>query len=147
MKLNQPRLQNWMLDCKTQSQMTNELAVCSKSNSSILFKDTSSKVSSENVFISTLKSTGNLRINGNNLFGQLPIQMSGLNQLRTFRIDENDLTGGIPVLLCDAIDARGSTAYADCEEISCPCCSHCCTDAADPRCVCVVEDNVRCNND
>lgn len=62
-----------------------------------------------------------LRLNGNNLFGELPGELSALSNLRVLRIDENDLQGSVPVC--------GSTAtYADCAEIECECCTHCCAD-------------------
>jgi len=66
------------------------------------------------------------RISGNRIAGNLPDSLSALSQLRVFRIDENDLTGEVPPALCQSIDVAEAVAYADCQEIACPCCTHCC---------------------
>jgi hypothetical protein len=81
-------------------------------------------------------------VNNNFFAGELPPQISALSQLRAFRIDVNDLSGSVPAALCTAFGATQPVAYADCLEISCPCCSHCCSDGTD-QCVCIVEDTDR----
>jgi hypothetical protein len=93
--------------------------------------------------IGALTSLRQLRLNGNFFAGQLPPEISALGQLRVLRIDENDLTGAVPDELCAVFDFTEPAVYADCTEISCPCCSHCCIDGQD--CVCVVDnDPIRC---
>lgn len=83
------------------------------------------------------------RITGNRIAGTLPDSLSALSQLRVLRLDENDLTGEVPPSLCLSIDVNEATAYADCEQIACPCCTHCCTDGL---CECKIEasDPLRC---
>ena len=83
------------------------------------------------------------RITGNRIAGTLPDSLSALSQLRVFRVDENDLIGDVPPALCQGIDVNEATAYADCNEVSCPCCTHCC---ADGFCRCQIEssDPMRC---
>lgn len=88
--------------------------------------------------------TGQLRLEGNFFAGELPQQISALSQLRVFRIDENDLTGAVPNALCSIFDLTQPVAYADCDEISCPCCSHCCVDGQGCTCVVESEDPIRC---
>merc|ERR1712176_545347 len=77
------------------------------------------------------------RITGNRIAGNLPESLSALSELRVLRVDENDLTGEIPAKLCESIDANEATAYADCTQVSCPCCSHCCTNGF---CECIFTD-------
>jgi hypothetical protein len=86
--------------------------------------------------------SGQLRLTNNRLAGELPSEINALSQLRVFRIDVNDLSGTVPDALCTIFDQTSPVAYADCGEIACPCCSHCCTDGQD--CVCIVEDTIRC---
>ena len=42
--------------------------------------------------------------------------------------DGNDLVGDIPEKFCDLATL---TLYADCDEVSCPCCTHCCDATGD----------------
>ena len=84
------------------------------------------------------------RLTGNRLAGNLPNSISNLRQLRVFRIDENDLTGEVPPRLCAIFDFTEPVAYADCEEISCPCCSYCCVDGEGCTCQFEETDPIRC---
>ena len=59
-----------------------------------------------------------------------------LTKLAELRLDANDLTGSVP---CEAFNRERANFYADCSEISCPCCNFCCTDG-DPKCVCPFQD-------
>ena len=83
------------------------------------------------------------RLTGNRIAGTLPNALSQLTVLRVFRVDENDLTGQLPPALCAVFDVTEPVVYADCEEVSCPCCTHCCVNGL---CECVVQDTdpIRC---
>jgi len=74
-----------------------------------------------------LTSLRRLRVNGNNIAGTVPTELTNLAAIRVFRIDSTDMTGSMPTGLCSRINILGSVAYADCGEVDCPCCSHCCT--------------------
>ncbi len=89
--------------------------------------------------------SGQLRLTNNRFAGTLPSEIIALSQLRVFRIDVNDLSGIVPDALCTIFDQTNPVVYADCGEIACPCCSHCCTDGQE--CVCIVEDTdpIRCS--
>jgi Leucine-rich repeat (LRR) protein len=85
------------------------------------------------------------RLTGNRLAGILPNSIGQLAQLRVFRIDENDLTGEVPQRLCSIFDITQPVAYADCAEISCPCCSYCCVDGEGCTCQFETTDPLRCS--
>lgn len=59
---------------------------------------------------------------GNNLSGGIPVQVGQLSQLERFEVFENSVNGGVPSQVC----ALGlTTLAADCNEISCSCCTCC----------------------
>ena len=83
------------------------------------------------------------RITGNRIAGTIPDSLKALSRLRVFRVDENDLVGEVPESVCLNLDVNEATAYADCNEVACPCCTHCCTGGS---CQCVINsaDPLRC---
>lgn len=56
------------------------------------------------------------------------------------RLDVNNLTGDLPPALCENFDLAKSTFYADCDQLSCPCCNYCCEEAVPELCTCEYED-------
>jgi hypothetical protein len=66
-------------------------------------------------------------VHNNELTGQVP-DFAALNSLKEFRIDGNSLTGSVSPGTCTAILIKGADAYADCTEVVCSCCTHCCVD-------------------
>jgi hypothetical protein len=61
-----------------------------------------------------------------NLFtGTVPTECSALVELKEFSIHRNDFTGTMPGGLCPGIAFAMVELKADCEEISCQCCTDC----------------------
>ncbi|GKY97738.1 hypothetical protein MPSEU_000732000 [Mayamaea pseudoterrestris] len=64
----------------------------------------------------------------NSLSGQVPSELSNLPDLEVLELYENNLSGSMPSTVCDRIQ---SAAYdfkaltADCQEVSCSCCTEC----------------------
>uniref|UniRef100_A0A7S3KXY8 L domain-like protein n=1 Tax=Amphora coffeiformis TaxID=265554 RepID=A0A7S3KXY8_9STRA len=75
-----------------------------------------------------------INLSGNRLSGKIPESLSALDRLAEIRLDKNDLTGSVPNDLCKVWDRTRTTVYADCAEVDCPCCNHCCTDGV--GCIC-----------
>ena len=61
----------------------------------------------------------------NRLTGPIP-NLNNLTELELFHIEDNMITGSLTAGTCQALENNGATAYADCEEVSCSCCTHCC---------------------
>lgn len=80
-----------------------------------------------------------LRLSGNRLSGSLPASLANLNRLAEIRLEDNDLTGAVPVEVCDVWYEELPTVYADCGEIDCPCCNFCCIDGE--GCLCRYADD------
>lgn len=96
-------------------------------------------------FFSFSTTLGQFRINGNRIFGKLPDELSGLRTLRLLRLDDNDLTGEVPSGLCSRVEQLSGVAYADCAEIACECCTHCCSDdEGEDSCECEVSSPIIC---
>ena len=79
----------------------------------------------------------NLNLSSNNLSGTLPETIADISRLAVARLERNDLTGVVPDIICEVWDEYFTAAYADCDEIDCPCCRYCCTDGE--GCVCRYE--------
>ena len=85
------------------------------------------------------------------LNGLASVQVHNTNTLRfaisclsniagTFRIDANDMSGGISAEICEVFNLTLPYFYADCSEIDCPCCLFCCEDG--DSCSCRYENTV-----
>jgi Leucine rich repeat len=59
----------------------------------------------------------------NKLTGTIPSSLGSLTALTTFHLFNNALTGTLPFCI---MNHSYVDAIADCEEVSCPCCTHCC---------------------
>lgn len=79
-------------------------------------------------------SKGHLLLQGNNLVGSLPEEVSSLHRLNTLRIDDNNMSGQVADEICEVFNHTLPYFYADCLEIDCPCCIFCCDDAAGCSC-------------
>lgn len=65
----------------------------------------------------------------NNLFtGEIPTQFGSIVSLESAHLDGNDFTGSAP--MCDAAVSFIQTLSADCDEVTCDCCTHCCDTTA-----------------
>jgi len=83
-----------------------------------------------------------LRLTENLMDGTLPGSLSALSMLRVLRIDGNFITGQVPTALCESLDAmEEAIVYADCLQVSCPCCTYCCILGL---CVCQENDPIQC---
>ena len=76
--------------------------------------------------IGQLQQMLSLRLTGNALGGEVPEDFARWNAIQEFRINANAFSGEIPGDLCRLFVVRGTESYADCEEITCVCCTHCC---------------------
>ncbi|KAL3918521.1 MAG: hypothetical protein SGILL_004197, partial [Bacillariaceae sp.] len=76
-----------------------------------------------------------LNLRDNQLNGTVPLAMGAMSMLDTLRLDANNFVGELPQALCDSFDEATSSYYADCRELSCPCCNFCCNDATG-ECTC-----------
>ena len=78
-----------------------------------------------------------LLLNFNKFHGTIPSAMGNLTQLVTLEVQGNDLTGTMPLSVCEIATLHAGNSYliADCEkdqttgmvEIECSCCTSCCT--------------------
>lgn len=85
--------------------------------------------------LGNLRDLVHLLLNRNFLTGTLPTSFSELNNIgeqRIMLLDGNELSGDTSVL-CNNPNVEFHTFSADCDEISCPCCTICCNDS-DPNC-------------
>mmetsp|Transcript_25669 Transcript_25669/g.53534 ORF Transcript_25669/g.53534 Transcript_25669/m.53534 type:complete len:192 (+) Transcript_25669:616-1191(+) len=67
---------------------------------------------------------------GNQLTGEIPASLGDLQFMKIFRVEGNNLSDHMPEGVCDnvregVLDALG----ADCDALSCPCCTCCSIDA------------------
>jgi Leucine-rich repeat (LRR) protein len=68
------------------------------------------------------------RINDNLFTGTIPGELQSWAQIEEFQIQDNGFTGELPGDLCRAFAVLGTNVYAECEEITCTCCTFCCSD-------------------
>jgi len=71
-----------------------------------------------------------LALNMNYLSGTIPPELGMLVSASKLWFGANYLTGNMPNAICDfrLSDYGFKELHADCEEINCPCCTHCCYD-------------------
>jgi len=70
-----------------------------------------------------------IRLEGNLLNGTIPSSLNELDQLERGYFDGNNFSGEMP--LCSS-ELNVLRLTADCEEVDCPCCTHCCKDNVCP---------------
>ena len=78
-------------------------------------------------FGTTMRSLERLSVSGNELTGTIPASLGRIPVLVGFNFAENSFTGSIDSFLCTA----GRTwrfLVADCDEVTCTCCTACCSD-------------------
>jgi hypothetical protein len=87
-----------------------------------------------------------LKLNGNDLAGQVPSELALLSKLEELRIEDNAITGTVPMEVCTLLNAeRAAASYADCDELALPpCFTFCCTNGEDCVCRFEMEDPFRC---
>jgi hypothetical protein len=69
----------------------------------------------------------NLRNNG--LEGQIPPEVSLIPDLLVFNVNANsNLTGSVPMHICDLRSERALDIKVDCDSVTCSCCSNCVRD-------------------
>jgi hypothetical protein len=66
------------------------------------------------------------RINSNLFDGTLPSELQSWTQIEEFQIQDNSFTGEVTEDMCSAFAVFGTTTSADCDEITCTCCTLCC---------------------
>ena len=72
-------------------------------------------------FLTEFFSLQKLHLDSNYLNGTVPVGLSEINPLVEVRLDDNDLSGVIEDSLCQ----RKTILTADCDEVSCTCCTAC----------------------
>mmetsp|Transcript_17476 Transcript_17476/g.49352 ORF Transcript_17476/g.49352 Transcript_17476/m.49352 type:complete len:1205 (+) Transcript_17476:183-3797(+) len=74
-------------------------------------------------------------IGSNRLEGDIPAQYSLLRSIDALRMDENNFTGNsIEDVICgSSLGDNITILFADCQEISCSCCTRCCVDDRRPN--------------
>jgi len=78
-----------------------------------------------------LNNLGSLYLYLNSLTGSIPSELGLLTNLEYLILHYNSLTGTMPNEVCALRnDNVGNldTLVADCEEVTCPCCTYCCVD-------------------
>jgi hypothetical protein len=85
--------------------------------------------------IGQMTSLTRFNLAGNRLTGRVPSELA-MAQLEDIRFNNNGLTGVVPRDVCNLFFVTSPTFYTDCgvppgvdSEISCFCCSHCCSEA------------------
>ena len=64
-----------------------------------------------------------LNLDHNELFGTIPVQISSLSRLEEMNLGFNDFIGVVPLDVCRLESLV--ELYADCETLTCPCCTRC----------------------
>jgi len=75
-----------------------------------------------------------LHLYSNSLTGSIPSELGLLTKLYWLYLHDNALTGTVPNEVCALRNDNGGNLrvlYADCEEVTCPCCTYCCNDGVD----------------
>jgi hypothetical protein len=70
-----------------------------------------------------------LFLDGNGLTGEVPKDLGDIDRLETIMLSHNSLTGEIPWQVCEIKDLQ--TMAADCEEVTCDCCTDCTVDVTE----------------
>jgi Leucine-rich repeat (LRR) protein len=65
-----------------------------------------------------------LSLRGNPLMGTVPSLLGGLTALTEMYVFNSQITGTMP--LCANLNQAFEYLVADCDKVSCPCCTHCC---------------------
>jgi hypothetical protein len=84
--------------------------------------------------VSQLDRLGSLRLQGNDLTGQIPTELGLMSNLKRLRLENNYFSGAIPSALCELRGPQGLfQVTADClnstvgnEAVTCECCDICC---------------------
>jgi hypothetical protein len=66
-----------------------------------------------------------LAVEKNRLTGTIPNLYRQMVDLKDFSLQQNSITGTMPVALCPGLNATMNDLKADCEEIACDCCTGC----------------------
>ena len=89
-----------------------------------------------------------LHLHNNQLSGPIPEELASLTHLQVLRVEHNRLNGTIPFIpvtnrsYWDGNDLQGRMPdeicamnlfrlAVDCDQVECPCCTHCCSDDSD----------------
>lgn len=72
-----------------------------------------------------LKNLEKLVVNGNNLSGTVPNSFGNLSSLSNLNLQENEFSGIIPEEVCLLFEETLEVLTADCEKVTCKCCSTC----------------------
>ena len=67
-----------------------------------------------------------LALQGNELQGFVPVELASLEGLVSIFLHKNNFEGSVPIEFCAAADEGVAFLSADCMEIECECCTHCC---------------------
>jgi Leucine-rich repeat (LRR) protein len=74
--------------------------------------------------LGNLTALGLLSLRGNPLIGTVPSSLEGLTALTEMYLFNSQITGTMP--LCANVNQAFKYLVADCDKVSCPCCTHCC---------------------
>ncbi|CAB9505176.1 receptor-like protein kinase [Seminavis robusta] len=66
-----------------------------------------------------------LNLDGNSFTGEVPAFLGALGNLKSLTLHGNDLTGVIDDMLCDRTQSGLKVLTADCQRVSCDCCTAC----------------------
>lgn len=83
--------------------------------------------------LNNLVQLGTLLLNNNGFTGPLP-DISGLVNLKEFRIEGNSITGTVDAGSCAALNSVPAKSYADClpgGDLVCDCCTKCCEEGVE----------------
>jgi hypothetical protein len=72
-----------------------------------------------------LTNLGQLYLHGNHFTGNIPSEMGGSWAIESWTFDHNNFEGVVPEQVCSLNITR---LYADCDEVQCACCTHCCSE-------------------
>jgi Leucine-rich repeat (LRR) protein len=95
--------------------------------------------------LGNLVSLQRLLLNGNQFGGSIPSELASLTEILEIRLDDNILTGQVPVALCQLYNKTEPMAFADCAELTlAECFNYCCKDVTGCTCRWESTDPFRC---
>lgn len=68
------------------------------------------------------------RVDSNALAGEIPAELRKWYAIQEFQVQETALSGAVPGDLCRLFLVQETQTYANCELLSCRCCTYCCSD-------------------